>query len=161
MACGNIGQYVDQVLTFCVLCICYFIEQMYRRVASALLPGLYSNFYGFQWWIHEFPGGCQPQRRGDDLLFGIFFAENCTKIKKTLKSVRITHADSLMVCKQYIVLNHVLSEKTTSFPKAHSQVPPRHFPSHFPQLFPSHFQQPFPTAFPTAFPKPFLEAGII
>ena len=27
------------------------------------------------------------------------------------KSVRITHAGSWMVCKQYIVLNHVLSEK--------------------------------------------------
>ena len=88
MACGNIGQYVDQVLTFCVLCICYFIEQMYRRVASALLPGLYSNFYGFQWWIHEFPGGCLPQRRGDDLLFGIFFAENCTKIKKNIEKCK-------------------------------------------------------------------------
>ena len=63
MACGNIGQYVEQVLTFCVLCICYFIEQMYRRVSSALLPGLYSKFYGFQWWIQDFPGAPIPEER--------------------------------------------------------------------------------------------------
>ena len=32
-------------------------------------------------------------------------------IVKNWKSVRITHAGSWMVCKQYIVLNHMLSEK--------------------------------------------------
>ena len=32
-------------------------------------------------------------------------------LRKNWKSVRITHAGSWMVCKQYIVLNHVLSEK--------------------------------------------------
>ena len=34
-----------------------------------------------------------------------------TEISKNWKSVRITHAGSWMVCKQYIVLNHVLSKK--------------------------------------------------
>ena len=56
------------------------------------------------------------------------------KRKKNWKSVRITHAGSWMVCKQYIVLNNVLSEKNASFP------------------------QPFPTRFPTAFPAAFLTA---
>ena len=37
--------------------------------------------------------------------------------KKISRSVRIANAGSLKVCKQYIILNHMLSEKTTSFPK--------------------------------------------
>ena len=46
-----------------------------------------------------------------------------------------------MVCKQYIVLNHVLSEKTASFPKP------------FASVFPAAFPTEFPAAFPTEFPK--------
>ena len=42
-----------------------------------------------------------------------------------------------MVCKQYIVLNNVLSEKTASFHKP--------FPTRFPTAFPG----AFPTTFPT------------
>ena len=38
--------------------------------------------------------------------------------RKYWKSVRITHAGSWMVCKQYIVLNHLLSEKNSIIPKA-------------------------------------------
>ena len=48
-----------------------------------------------------------------------------------------------MVCKQYILLNHVLSEKTASFPKP--------FPTRFPVAFPAAFPATFPTEFPTAF----------
>ena len=44
-----------------------------------------------------------------------------------------------MVCKQYIILNHVLSEKIASFPKP--------FPARFPTTFPA----AFPTTFPTEF----------
>ena len=63
---------------------------------------------------------------------------------KNWKSVRITHAGSWMVCKQYIVLNHVLSEKTASFPQP--------FPTRFPAAFPTRFPAAFPTEFPAAFP---------
>ena len=45
-----------------------------------------------------------------------------------------------MVCKQYIVLNHVLSEKTAAFPQP------------FPTRFPTEFATAFATAFPVAFP---------
>ena len=47
-----------------------------------------------------------------------------------------------MVCKQYIILNHVLSEKTASFPQP--------FPARFPTAFPAAFPTTFPTAFPAA-----------
>ena len=57
--------------------------------------------------------------------------------KKYWKSVRITHAGSWMVCKQYIILNHVLSEKTASFPKL------------FPTRFPAAFFAAFPVTFST------------
>ena len=52
-----------------------------------------------------------------------------------------------MLCKQYIVLNHMLSEKTASFPQP--------FPTRFPAAFPATFPTTFPTAFPTAFPVAF------
>ena len=72
---------------------------------------------------------------------------------KILKSVRITHDGSSMVCKQYIILKHVLSDKTASFPK----VPPKPpFPRHFPSCFLSHFQSHFPSHFLSHFPKYFL-----
>ena len=41
----------------------------------------------------------------------LFYPQMTINKKKNWKSVRITHAGSWMVCKQYIVLNHVLSEK--------------------------------------------------
>ena len=35
-----------------------------------------------RWRIQDFPvGGCQPQRRNANLLFGLIFAKNCTKMK--------------------------------------------------------------------------------
>ena len=50
-----------------------------------------------------------------------------------------------MVCKQYIVLNHVLSEKNCTTPQAIPQGP---FPSP-----PNTFPKPFPAAFPARFSK--------
>ena len=42
--------------------------------------------------IQDFPKGHQPQRGGENLLFGIIFAENCMKMKKMdLEEVRISH----------------------------------------------------------------------
>ena len=49
-----------------------------------------------------------------------------------------------MVCKQYIVLNHALSEKTASFPQP--------FLTRFPAAFAAAFPTTFPTEFLTAFP---------
>ena len=68
-----------------------------------------------------------------------------------------------MVCKQYIVLNHVLSEKTASFPKPFpAEFPtafptefPARFPTEFPLRFPTEFSARFPAAFPTRFPARF------
>ena len=49
-----------------------------------------------------------------------------------------------MLCKQYIVLSHMLSEKNASFPQP--------FPTRFPTAFIAAFPTTFPTEFPTAFP---------
>ena len=77
---------------------------------------------------------------------------------KILKSVRITHAGSWMVCKQYIVLKHVLSEKTASFPKPFPTRFPTEFPTRFPTAFPVEFTARFPAAFPIEFPARFPTA---
>ena len=57
-----------------------------------------------------------------------------------------------MACKQYIVLNHVLSEKTASFPKP--------FHARFHVAFPVAFPTEFPTAFPAAFPTYHKSANV-
>ena len=75
------------------------------------------------------------------LLYYLLF--NKQWLNRILKSVRITHAGSWMVCKQYIVLNHMLSEKAASFPS--------HLPQHFPQNFPQDFTQNSPQDFPQHF----------
>ena len=71
-----------------------------------------------------------------------------------IESVRITHAGSWMVRKQYIVLKHMLSEKTASFPKPF----PARFPTEFPTRFHARFHAEFPTAFPAEFPAEFPAA---
>ena len=53
-----------------------------------------------------------------------------------------------MLCKQYIILTQMLSEKTASFPEPF----PTRFPTAFPAAFPTTFPTEPPTAFPLAFP---------
>ena len=54
-----------------------------------------------------------------------------------------------MLCKQYIILNHMLSEKTASFPQPFPTRFPTAFPAAFPTTFPTEFAIAFPAAFPT------------
>ena len=49
--------------------------------------------------------------------FLLDWAKPKTTVYKKFKKIRITHAGSWMVCKQYIILNHMFSEKAASFPK--------------------------------------------
>ena len=81
--------------------------------------------------------------------------------RRKIEKLRITHAGSWMVCKQYIVLNHVLSEKLHHSPSHFPQHFLQHFPQHFPQIFPQHFPQmtcifwKFPARSPAEFPAGF------
>ena len=85
---------------------------------------------------------------------------------KNIENIELHMLAHLMVCKQYIVLNHVLSEKNCIIPQAIShkdflQNFLQHFPQNFSQNFLQHFPQmacifsKFPARFPAEFPAGF------